>query len=230
MFFPTPLYNLASIHCDIQEFVHAHLSRASHSISISLTSGLDLLLFQPFFCVRDHCHCHHWSNWVRLKLSDRWHLTFDSRVFWYTQESMVDLMIARCTDPVAAKNPISSPFLTIVFDTWYVVFVLTCCAWFSLNVEHVWLHGQSSPLWISYFIGLFMWCLFPLLHHNGPSNLSHFFEHFCYLYFCRSTHIQRSCLINVIQKYDLYDDFTSRIGPIKPLCPPQLNSVNICQL
>lgn len=105
MFFPTPLYNLASNHCDIQEFVHAHLSRASHSISISLTSGLDLLLFQPFFCVRDHCHCHHWSNWVRLKLSDRWHLTFDSRVFWYTQESMVDLMIARCTDPVAAKNP-----------------------------------------------------------------------------------------------------------------------------
>lgn len=123
------------------------------------------------------------------------------------------------------KTPISSPFLTIVFDTWYVVFVLTCCAWFSLNVEHVWLHGQSSPLWISYFIGLFMWCLFPLLHHNGPSNLSHFFEHFCYLYFCRSTHIQRSCLINVIQKYDLYDDFTSRIGPIKPLCPPQLNRI-----
>lgn len=105
MFFPTPLYNLASIHCDIQEFVHAHLSRASHSISISLTSGLDPLLFQPFFCVRDHCHCHHWSNWVRLELSDRWHLTFDSRVFWYTQESMVDLMIARCTDPVAAKKP-----------------------------------------------------------------------------------------------------------------------------
>lgn len=74
----------------------------------TLTGSLkhvDRLLFQPFFCVRDHRHCHQWSNWVRLKLSDRWHLTFDSRVFWYTQESMVDLMIARCTDPVAAKKP-----------------------------------------------------------------------------------------------------------------------------
>ncbi|MEE6527760.1 hypothetical protein FKM82_029362 [Ascaphus truei] len=47
---------------------------------------------------------------------------------------MVDSMTARFPGPVAAKTSPNHHPSTTVLDSWYEVFVLICCVWFSPNV------------------------------------------------------------------------------------------------
>lgn len=56
-------------------------------------------------------------------------LTFD--MLWYAEESVVDSVTARCSNPVAVKQ--DNSFCT-VHNSWYEVLLLICCVWVLPNV------------------------------------------------------------------------------------------------
>jgi len=53
-------------------------------------------------------------------------------MIWYTEEFTIDSVTS--IGPVSAKQAKNNQPSTRVMDSWYEVFVLMCCVWFSANV------------------------------------------------------------------------------------------------
>jgi len=139
VFWPTLLYSMGTVYWGLQHwFTHSSLKVHTTGFQWGWVLDFDWTIATPWFfpfsdillyiCCCDWDHC--LDAW-QLQLSfSCWRdgLTFDSRIFWYTEEFIVDTMTARCPGPVGVDQyQIISPpplCLTVCMRClwWYAVF------------------------------------------------------------------------------------------------------------
>lgn len=124
-------------------FMHSSIegpTTAFHS-SWGFWLDLDYFLVDLLVCLGSLSGCITQCWWP----SFRWQtdgLTFDSRIFWYTEECMVDSLTARTTGPVATKQTKTSPLYCgvwqLVWGIWGTVYEQTsplCSCLFSKSFD-----------------------------------------------------------------------------------------------